>query len=275
MSDQQPFDKHDLRLRDGAVMKYIDTGTGPAILMVHGVCMSSMFFEHNIGALAETHRVIAVDLRSHGDSPTAESGNTVAQYARDLHELLVQLDLDDVTGVGWSMGSFVLWDYVAQFGADRLSRIAVVSQGPSDLTRSDWPYGIATVEDLGAYIDDIQNDFGAFFEGFVPEMLKNPASAKQVQAFVAEIKKVGANVGCVILADQTLRDYRPLLDGLETPHLLVWGEDEKVVKAASGDWLHDKLARSELHVFAQSGHCPMWEEPEKFNELLAGWIATF
>jgi pimeloyl-ACP methyl ester carboxylesterase len=275
LTDQQPLDKHDLRLSDGAVMKYLDTGTGPAILMVHGVCMSSVFFENNIGALAEAHRVIAVDLRSHGDSPTAESGNTVAQYARDLHELLVHLDLDDVTGVGWSMGSFVLWDYVAQFGADRLSRIAVVSQGPSDLTRPDWPYGIATADDLGAYISDMQNDFAAFFGGFVPDMLKNPASDEQVQAFVTEIEKVGANVGCVILADQTLRDYRPLLDGLETPHLLVWGADEKVVKSASGDWLHEKLVTSELHVFAESGHCPMWEEPEKFNQLLADWIATF
>ena len=275
MSAQHPLAKHDLTLSDGAVMKYLDTGTGPAILMVHGVCMSSIFFERNIAVLAETHRVIAVDLRSHGDSPTAESGNTVAQYARDLHDLLVHLDLDDVTGVGWSMGSFVLWDYVAQFGADRVSRIAVVSQGPSDLTRPDWPYGIATVEDLGAYIDDIQKDFTGFFEGFVPEMLKNPASEEQVQAFVSEIKKVGANVGCVILADQSLRDYRQLLEGLEMPHLLVWGEDEKVVKAASGDWLHRKLVTSELHVFAESGHCPMWEEPEKFNRLLTDWIATF
>jgi pimeloyl-ACP methyl ester carboxylesterase len=104
-------------------------------------------------------------------------------------------------------------------------------------------------------------------------MLKNPASEAQVQAFVSEIKKVGANVGCVILADQTLRDYRGLLDGLATPHLLVWGADEKVVKLASGDWLHDKLVNSELHVFDDSGHCPMWEESAKFNDLLTGWIA--
>lgn len=265
---------HTLTLADGAVMKYTDTGTGPAVLLVHGVCMTSIFFENNIEALAEAHRVIAVDLRSHGDSPTAQSGNTVAQYARDLHDLLIHLDLDDVTGVGWSMGSFVLWDYVSQFGADRLSRIAVVSQGPSDLTRPGWEYGIATVEDLGAYIDDMQNDFTAFFEGFVPEMLKNPASEEQVQTFVTEIMKVGANVGSVIFANQTLRDYRQLLDGLEMPHLLIWGEDEKVVKLASGNWLQAKLANSELHVFAESGHCPMWEEPEKFNQLLSNWVST-
>ena len=268
---------HDLELTlgDGAVMAYTDTGTGPAVLLVHGVCMTSVFFENNIEALAQNHRVIAVDLRSHGDSPTAPSGNTVAQYARDLHDLLIHLELDDVTGVGWSMGSFVLWDYVSQFGSDRLSRIAVVSQGPSDLTKPGWDHGIATLADLGAYIEAMQNDFAAFFEGFVPDMLKNPASDDQVKKFVDEIMKVGANVGSVIFADQTLRDYRELLDGHPMPHLLVWGADEKVVKLASGDWLLEKLANSELHVFAESGHCPMWEEPEKFNQLLSGWISGF
>lgn len=273
MSQQETFTKNELSLSDGAAMKYIDIGDGPAVLLVHGVCMTSVFFEHNIGPLAQTHRVIAVDLRSHGDSPIATAGNTVAQYARDLQALLTHLDLDDVTGVGWSMGSFVLWDYLLQFGPDRIKRLAVVSQGPSDLTRADWPYGIATVDDLSAYLNDMQNDFAGFFEGFVPEMLKDEASDAQVQTFVAEIVKIGANAGSVILADQTLKDYRPFLDGLTVPHLLVWGADEKVVKLASGDWLHTHLTTSELQVFDDSGHCPMWEEPERFNALLSGWIA--
>jgi pimeloyl-ACP methyl ester carboxylesterase len=57
------------------------------------------------------------------------------------------------------------------------------------------------------------------------------------------------------------------------PHLLVWGRDEKVGKLAAADWLHRELPRSELHVFSESGHCPMWEEPEKFNALLTEWAA--
>jgi non-heme chloroperoxidase len=274
LSNGQSSTKQELTMRDGAIMKYTDCGSGPAVLLVHGVCMSSIFFERNITSLAQSHRVIAVDLRSHGDSPTADAGNTVAQYARDLNALLAYLDLDDVTGVGWSMGSFVLWDYLAQFGPDRLSRIVVVSQGPSDLTRPDWPYGIASSQELGSYIEAMQADFGAFFEEFVPDMLKNPVTDAEIQRFVGEIAKIGTNAGSVILADQTLRDYRELLTGLPVPHLLVWGVDEKVVKRASGEWLRDHLADAELHVFAESGHCPMWEEPERFNLLVGDWISS-
>ena len=44
-------------------------------------------------------------------------------------------------------------------------------------------------------------------------------------------------------------------------------------KLAAADWLYRELPRSELHVFEKSGHCPMWEEPEKFNALLTDWAA--
>ncbi|MET0699242.1 MAG: alpha/beta hydrolase [Mycobacterium sp.] len=273
MSGQEALQKREFRLADGAVIKFIDHGSGPVLLLVHGVCMSSAFFANNIEALGTAHRVIALDLRSHGDSPVAETGNTVAQYARDIHELLGHLDVDDVTGVGWSMGSFVLWDYLTQFGTDRVSRLCIVSQGPSDLTRHGWPNGIATVADLSDYLEALQTDFTGFFGEFVPDMFKNALPDEQVQAFITEIAKIGANVGSVILADQTLRDYRDFTTGLEVPHLLVWGVDEKVVKLASGQWLSERLPNAELHIFDESGHCPMWEEPQRFNRLLSDWVA--
>lgn len=273
MPGLEALHKHEFQLPDGAIIKYLDEGSGPVVLLVHGVCMSSAFFAQNIGPLAQAHRVIALDLRSHGDSPVADAGNTVAQYARDIHELLSHLDVDDVTGVGWSMGSFVLWDHLLQFGTARVSRVCVVSQGPSDLIREGWPHGLATVTDLSDYLEALQTDFTGFFGEFVPDMFKNPLSDTQVAAFITEITKVGTNVGSVILADQTLRDYREFLDGQEVPHLLVWGTDEKVVKLASGQWLSERLADSELHIFDESGHCPMWEEPDRFNQLLIEWIA--
>lgn len=254
-------------------MTYVDKGAGPVVLLVHGVCMTSAFFTHNIDALARDHRVIAVDLRSHGDSPTSLTGNTVAQYARDLHALMAGLDLQDVTGVGWSMGSFVWWDHLTQFGTDRLRRLAVVSQGPADLTRPDWPHGIADPDELSGFVDAVQTDFSGFFAEFVTEMFKHPLPEGDAAALLAEITKIEPNPGTVILADQTLRDYRGFLQGLDVPHLLVWGVDEKVVKLASAHWLSSALTDAELHVFDESGHCPMWEEPDRFNGLLTDWIA--
>jgi non-heme chloroperoxidase len=263
-----------LDLPTGATLACTDTGSGRPVLLLHGVCMSRKFFERNIEPLAGRHRVIALDFRGHGESPSVEGGHTVAQYARDVRAVIEMLDLRDAVLVGWSMGSMVLWDYLGQFAGDpRLAGAVVVSQGPSDLTQPGWPYGIADLAGLRAYLQLAQDDFAGFFAGFVPEMFKNEPTKTEQAGFVKAISAVGANAGSVILVNQTLQDYRDLIPRFTVPHLLVWGRDEKVGKLAAADWLHRELPSSELHVFAESGHCPMWEEPEKFNALLTDWIA--
>ena len=92
-------------------------GKGRPVVLIHGVCMSRRFFERNAGPLAERFRVINVDLRGHGESPASEGGHTVAQYAQDVKHLLDTLELEDAVLVGWSMGTFVIWDLVRQFGS--------------------------------------------------------------------------------------------------------------------------------------------------------------
>jgi len=264
---------HHFELSDGATLAYTDTGEGRVVLLLHGVCMSRMFFERNVYPLSERYRVIAVDFRSHGDSPIAEGGHTVAQYARDVHALLEHLQADDVTAVGWSMGNFVLWDYLRQFGQERLASIVVVSQGPSDLTQDDWPFGFADVRRLRGFITEMQDDFREFFVGYVPTMFKDELEPEQLARFLDSICTVGANSGTLILIDQTLQDYRAQIPGFAIPHLLVWGSDEKTMALGTMDWLVEHLPDAESVVFDNSGHCPMWEEAERFNDLVGDWMS--
>ena len=177
--------------------------------------------------------------------------------------------------VGWSMGSMVVWDYLEQFGADsRVSGAVIVSQGPSDLIQEGWPYGIADADTLHEYIRLCQDDFRGFFADFVPLMFADELSADEASNFLDAITSVGANAGSLILLDQTLRDYRALIPTLEVPHLLAWGRDEKVVPVTSSDWLLEQLPHAQRELFESSGHCPMWEEPDRFNAVLTEWVAT-
>jgi non-heme chloroperoxidase len=148
----------------------------------------------------------------------------------------------------------------------------IVSQGPSDLTQEDWPNGIASPLELGTFLEAAQDDFRGFFAEFVPAMFKTPPSTAEQAAMVDAICGIDPNAGTVILADQTLRDLRPAIPGLTLPHLLVWGTDEGVIKQASGTWLDANIPDSTLHVFEDSGHCPMWEEAERFNALVTEWV---
>lgn len=260
-------------LPGGAALAFTDTGQGRVILLLHGVCMSRMFFERNIPELAKRYRVIALDFRSHGDSPIVEGGHSVSEYARDVHALLEHLDVNDVTAVGWSMGNFVLWDYLRQFGRDRLASMVVVSQGPSDLTQDDWPFGFADIPQLHGFIAETQDDFRQFFLRYVPTMFKNELAPEQLTRFLDSICKVGANSGTLILINQTLQDYRSQIPQFTIPHLLVWGADEKTMQLGAKDWLVEQLAEAESVVFDNSGHCPMWEEPERFHHVLDDWMS--
>ena len=262
-------------LPTGATVSYTDEGQGRPLVLLHGVAMSSVFFERNTADLARDHRVIALDFRGHGASPYVDGGHTVAQYARDVRALIEVLDLDRPVLVGWSMGSLVVWDYLRQFGGEHgLAGVVVVSQGPSDLIQGDWPHGIADDHDLHDFLGAMQADNRGFLAEFLPTMFDSAPDAATIERLLDDIGRAGANTGTLILADQTVQDYRADIPGFTVPHLLVWGTDEQVGKLAAAEWLAGSLPAAELHIVEATGHCPMWEEPERFNDLTRTWVAS-
>jgi non-heme chloroperoxidase len=118
----------------------------------------------------------------------------------------------------------------------------------------------------------MQDDFRGFFTGFTPLMFADELGADERQRFVDAICAVGANAGTLIFVDQTLKDYRGDIPTFSTPHLLIWGTDEKVIATASGEWLAKELQSAEHQLFENSGHCPMWEEPRRFNDAIRDWV---
>jgi non-heme chloroperoxidase len=95
---------------------YEDEGEGTPIIFIHGVWMSSRFFHKQIPYFRAGYRVITIDLRGHGKSSHIQDGHTIAEYARDLHKFIGKLELKNVVLPVSSMGAFVAWEYLKQFG---------------------------------------------------------------------------------------------------------------------------------------------------------------
>jgi non-heme chloroperoxidase len=261
-------------LPDGARLAYDDVGSGRPVVLVHGMCMTRRFFDRNVDALADRFRVVRVDLRSHGDSPAAEGGNSVAQYARDLKHLLDGLGLKRPVLAGWSMGTLTIWELLRQFGADNIGGHVNISQGPSDLVRDDWPLGAFPLEGLTGLLAGAQADFRATMDHVIPLMMKHAPSPDEQAFLLDETCKIGANCGTLCILDQSLQDYRDVVGAHDIPTLLTWGRDEKLISVANGEWLAEHQQGAKLVMFEESGHCPMWEEPERFNQVVGDWIAA-
>ncbi len=260
---------------NGVELYYQDVGSGDAVVFVHGVWMSSRCFASQLEGLADRHRVLALDLRGHGGSEHAQSGHTMAQYARDLRAFLEALELREPVVVGWSMGALVLWDYVRQFGVDGLRGIVVVDQTPSDYKWPDWPHGGFDFEELRHVMSACQTDRSAFVDEFVPLLFKAEPPAPEHAALIREeTLRLPDTIASVIIFDQTMQDYRDVLSQVTVPALVCTGRDEKLVPVEAEEWVVEQMPDARLVVFEESGHCPFIEEPDRFNQVIADWIGS-
>lgn len=254
---------------NGASLEYTDTGSGRPVVLLHGVWMSSRFFVNQVaeGALPGC-RVITVDFRGHGASEHVDSGHTVANYAADVRALLELLDARDAVLVGWSMGAFVAWEYLTTYDDDLVTGLVVVDESASDFSWPGWEFGVIDMPTLAGMADTLQLDQRALAAEFVPEMFAD-SEATQQDWMVDELCLVPPTIATSILVSQTLVDYRERITSITVPTLLCFGGNEKLVKVAAGEHLASKIAGSTLVVFEDSCHCPFFEEPERFNAVVA------
>ena len=257
-----------------AQLYYEDQGQGQPIIFIHGVWMSSRFFKKQIPYFAQRHRIITVDLRGHGRSAKVHAGHTIATYARDIHTLIQGLELTNVILLGWSMGAFVVWDYVKQFGTEFLKATVIVEESASDYKQADWPLGAFDFHELCEVMAAVQTDRAGFVHEFIPLMLKEEPSEEDRQWMFDEITRPPESIASAILFDQTVQDYRPVLPNVTIPSLLCFGRDEKLIPLAAAEHLKQTLPEARLVIFENSSHCPFLEETDKFNQEVDAFICS-
>src|SRR3954453_17919765 len=97
-------------------LAYTDEGPGPAVVLLHGFPLGRGMWKEQVSGIGSMYRVIAPDLRGHGDSPAPEGDYTIDEMADDVVELLDTLSLDGPVVVGGlSMGGYVALSLVARY----------------------------------------------------------------------------------------------------------------------------------------------------------------
>jgi len=261
-----------LTIDQGVEVFYEEKGQGRPIIFLHGVWMSSRFFDKQVPYLSENYRCITLDFRGHGRSTEVHSGHTVTVYARDLHTFIESLNLKDVVLVGWSMGAFVVWDYLKQFGGENIHSTVIVDELATDFKYPDFEIGAFDIESLTTFMNEIQTNRSTFLQGFLASMFKEELPAADAEWMLDEVTKMPESVASAILFDQSVVDYREFLPNITVPTLLCFGREEKVIPVAAGEHLLENIPHAKLEIFEDSCHCPFWEESERFNKMVDGFI---
>ncbi len=255
-------------------------GSGPAVLLIHGIGDNSTAWQPVHSRLARRFTVVAPDLLGHGQSDKPRADYSVAAYANGMRDLLSVLDIDKVTVVGHSLGGGVAMQFAYQFPhlVDRLIlvsaggvtkdvnialRLAALPVGGEALALLRLPLVLPTMQTLGRLLGTVIGSTGIGRD--IPNALRILAELPEPTASAAFTRTLRAVVdwrGQVV----TMLDRCYLTESI--PVQLVWGQKDAVIPVSHGHMAHAAMPGSRLEVFPDSGHFPFHDDPDRFAELV-------
>jgi pimeloyl-ACP methyl ester carboxylesterase len=257
-------------------------GTGPPLLLVHGLGDRSATWSSVLPMLSRRHLVIAPDLLGHGESDKPRADYSIAAYACGMRDLLSVLDVDRVTVIGHSLGGGIAMQFAYQF-PERCERLVLVGSG--GIGREVHPvlrlaagpgaeFGLplltaAPMRTAMRLAGPMLRRFGGV--GLGPDfdyVLDGYRSLTTKTARQALLRTVRAGVdlnGQVI----TMLDRCYLAAGL--PTLIVWGLQDRVIPVKHAAIAHAAMPGSRLKIFHTAGHFPHHDDPAGF----AATVETF
>lgn len=270
---------------DGEKIHYQSYGQGAPIVLLHGWTASHREWLPFVDALAARHRVIAWDARAHGNHALLSERNlNVGRMAADLENLLVHLGDADQTYavVGHSMGALTLWQYIRDFGCQRLQRLCLIDQSPRLLTDADWPHGIYgdfDAQRAAAFVDALEADFSEAVLRLSALGL-NPRAREKYLSHAAGWEKARSvlrsqNPGPLIEVWKSLTaaDYRDVLAQIDIPTLLIYGEQSNFYHTDTARHVWQKIPGAQLNIYPGTDHSPHQWQRERFSRELLDFFA--
>lgn len=267
---------------DGEKIHFQMSGEGRAILMLHGWTASHQEWFPFLEQLTGRHRVIRWDARGHGGHRlTRPAQPTVQRMAQDLRNLIEHLDLHEVVVVGHSMGALTLWQYIQEYGCDRLAKVCFIDQSPKLVTDGTWAngiYGDFDVERSAAFVGHLQQDFAEAVLRLGALGLNDRArqkyeeGAKGWEKARAGLRNLDPAPLIACWQSLTAADYRTILEKIDIPALLIYGGASNFYREATAHYVRDRIAGSILHIYEDTDHSPHQWQRERFARDLLDFI---
>ncbi|HEY6730156.1 MAG TPA: alpha/beta fold hydrolase [Solirubrobacterales bacterium] len=266
----------------GRSVNFIEAGSGPVLLLVHGMAGTCANWESVIEPLAINRTVIAPDFPGHGASAPGGGDYSLGALASGLRDLMLTLGHERATLVGHSLGGGVALQFTYQF-PEMVERLVLVSSGGlgpdvSPILRAAALPGaglfISATAGIGARVGSVlgrglgvvglrpNTDVAEVARGYAT--LSDPERRK---AFIATLRSVVGTEGQRVAALDKLYLAQAL------PLLILWGENDPIIPVEHAREAHAQLPGSRLEVFEDTGHVPQLERPGRFIAVLERFFA--
>jgi pimeloyl-ACP methyl ester carboxylesterase len=268
----------------GHPIAYRQAGSGPVVVLIHGITSDSGTWRRVMPYLARRFTVVAPDLFGHGASAKPKGDYSLGAHASALRDLLVALGHDRATFVGHSLGGGIAMQLSYQF-PERCERLVLVDSGGlgrdvSVLLRAATLPGSELVLpllvasrllDVGRLAGNVLRRLGLRAGTDIEEIARGHATLSDGGArgaFVHTLRSVVDPGGQRVNASNRLYLTKHL------PLLLMWGEHDSLIPAAHGRATQEQVPDSRLELFADSGHFPQLDQPERFLDVLIDFIES-
>jgi pimeloyl-ACP methyl ester carboxylesterase len=274
---------HEITLH-GHTFSYRMAGSGPALVLLHGITCSSETWEEIIPALAKHFTVIAPDMLGHGESAKPVTEYSPGAYAAFVRDLLIGLEQTRVTLVGHSLGGGIAMQFSYLF-PEMVERLVLVSSAGLGrdlhgvLRLAALPGAEAVLPLLTSSRLRRAVDRGAALLGRAG--LRAGTDLREVWRGFGTFADAGARRAffhtmrtAIDLGGQRATAENRLYLAAHIPTLVVWGEDDGIIPVAHGEAAHAAIPGSRLEVFAGAGHFPYLDSPFRFVSALTDFVRT-
>ena len=256
----------ELRLGSGLRLHYTESGRpdGTPALLLHGWPDSAFSYSRALAHLPDRIRAVAIDQRGFGDSDRPESGYTIPELADDAVAVLDALGIERAVLVGHSFGSFVARRATIAH-PQRVAALVLIGTG--------FTAANPVTRDVQSALRDLPDPIPLeFAREFQASTIHHPVPPEFFDQIVAESMKLPPRLWRLALNGLLEYDDARQLGRIEAPTLLLYGEHDALFPRQDQDRLLEELPAAELTVYADTGHCPNWERPERVAEDIAAFM---
>jgi pimeloyl-ACP methyl ester carboxylesterase len=254
---------------------YLEAGSGPPLLLLHGLGASNFSWRDNLGPLSRHLRVLAPDLPGHGRSPAPLDGDySLEGMVKGIVAFLDRRGIRQAAVAGNSLGGGLAL-MLARDYPERVNALILLAPAAA-VTRLPYIFYPLKLPWLGRFLALFLGPWIIPFALGLAYHRRELITPEVVAGYAAPFREKRRRLALAALCRQVrippLAEIEAMLARLRQPTSIIWGEEDRILPVRQAFWLKERLPRAEFHLLPDAGHAPQEEAPAAVNEIIIDFL---